>query len=236
MPLSRFTNARNTLLSVMLASSACAAVLIPVAAHATLLSDLFNGASISAAELDFNNWSLGSASGSPAPDPTQIDVTALLDDLNNPGLLFTANGQLTALPGNSPVRLNFAFDINSSGRSIVGNSLTISSLDVGGTYSASVTELVQAGGSLLGTLQAGDSNAGPALPISDSQGFAPQTTLQINKNILLEIEGSIGDLARINTFTQRFALQPSQVPAPGSLALVLLGVAGLLRLRKHSRA
>lgn len=231
MPFSRFANARNTLLSVILASSACAAVLIPGAAHATLLSDLFAGGSISAFELDFSNWSFGSSTG--GPDPSQIDVTALLDDPDNPGLLFTGNGQLESLPGNTLVTLDFVFDVSSNGRDIIGNSLTITDLVVGGNHTASIDEQVRAGISVLGTLKAGSTNIGSPLPLSDSQAFTPRTALQISKDILLEIEGSAGDEARLNSFTQRFALQPSQVPAPDSLALSLIGIVGLLRWRQH---
>lgn len=204
-------------------------------ARAALLSDLIAGGSLSAFDLDFTGWTLNSSSGSPAPDPTIIEVTTLLDDPDNPGLLFTANGQLQASLVNTVLTLNLGFEVSSNGRAIIGNSMALLDSLIAGNGNLGIDELLGSGMTPLGTLTVERLSMG-GTTLFDSQAFAAQTSVQVTKNILVELEGGAGDQAVINVFDQRFALQPSAVPVPGSLLLGLLGLLGLHRCSRKVAA
>ena len=199
-------------------------------AQAVALSALFQGATITADDKLFNNFTLINSTpvNGGFADPAQIDVTALVDDLLNPGIKFTAQFGALGTPsghtGPSSIQFTFSFDVSTTNQLplIKDNSLRISqwSFDSGPTASIQVSEQVfDAANVLLGTKLATVSPQTQNLV--DSLEFSPRPFVHVIKQINIVGPGN-NDMARLLMFEQRF----SQVPEPHSLTL--LAVASLI--------
>lgn len=196
-------------------------------ARAVALSALFQGQAITADDKLFNNFTLinsTSVNGGFA-DPTQIDVTPLIDDPFDPGINFTAQFGALGTPsghtGPSSIQFTFSFDVSTTNQLplIKDNSLRISdwSFDSGNSASIQVSEQVfNAAGASLGTKLA--SVTPLTQNLTDEINFSPQAAVHVVKQINILGPGD-NDMARLLVFEQRF----SQVPEPTSL--VLLGSA-----------
>ena len=191
--------------------------------QAVALSALFQGATITADDKLFNNFTLTSTQSVNGgfADATQIDVTPLVDDPLNPGILFTAQFGALGTPsghtGPSSVQFIFGFDVSTTNQMplIKDNSLRIInwSFDSGPTASIQVSEQVfDAAGAPLGTKLA--SVTPQTQNLTDELQFTPRSFVHVVKQINIAGPGD-NDMARLLVFEQRF----SQVPEPHSLML-----------------
>lgn len=222
-------------------------------AQATLLSNLFNGGSLTIGDKLFDQWTpvfQGSSDGSTI-NTSNIEVTALgpigSNPLNpGPGLRFTVlNNELTvAGDGIFAYRdLQFGFRVSAldPGFRIKDNSLlSDSSLNrVADGKNDLGTYILETIGTAAGLADLGVKDVEASvlddivtLDLTAAATFAPQRDIWITKNILVWSQ-DIGDTAALNEFEQRFS-QIQAVPEPGMLAL--LGVAGLAACLTRRRA
>lgn len=198
-------------------------VLLAENSQAVLLSDLFQGATITADDKLFNAFTLinlQTVNGGFA-NPTQIDVTPLVDDPLNPGIKFTAAFDALGTPsghtGPSSVQFTFSFNVSTTNQLplIKDNSLLINgwAFDSGPLASIQVSEQVfDTDGVLLGTKLA--SVTPQTQNLSDTLQFSPRSFVRVVKQINIVGPGD-NDMARLTMFEQRF----SQVPEPSSLTM-----------------
>lgn len=202
-------------------------VLSPATSQAVPLSDLFQGATITADDKIFRDWTLidlQTTNGGVA-DITQIDVTSLVDDPLNPGVKFSAPVGALGTPfghtGSSSVDLVFSFNTQTDdGLPLIkDNSLLINGwvFDAGPDAFIRIAEEVYdvAGnrlGDKLAIVRNGDLPGNPNH--FDSAVFAPQAFVHVVKIVHIEGPGD-NDGAFLTMFEQRF----SQVPEPSSLVL-----------------
>ncbi len=89
--------------------------LVPATAHATLLSDLFAGGTITVEDKLFSDFQPESDIGSKLVDPTLIDVTGLVDDpgtsVFDPGLKFTALDDALTVDLFDDIAFSFSFKV-----------------------------------------------------------------------------------------------------------------------------
>jgi hypothetical protein len=217
-------------------------IALPGIALATSLFDLVStpGLTITAHDKLFSDWSVvGTATGGGNIDLTLIDVTTLVDDPLNPGLKFTAPVGALGTPfghaGPATVDLELMFKVRTtSGLPMIkDNSLFISDY----IFDASPDAYIKIGeviidtagnplGSKMATVFNGDLPSDP--DHFDSADFAPQSLIQVRKQIHIEGPNS-NDGAFLLMFEQRF----SQVPEPSGLLLAGMGWMGWLWRRKR---
>ena len=196
-------------------------------AQAVALSALFQGSTITADDKLFNHFTLVNSTpvNGGFADPTQIDVTPLVDDLLNPGIKFTAQFGALGTPsghtGPSSIQFTFSFDVSTTNQLplIKDNSLRISdwSFDSGPLASIQVSEQVfDAANVLLGTKLA--TVTPQTQNLVDTLQFSPRAFVHVIKQINIVGPGN-NDMARLLMFEQRF----SQIPEPHSLTLFAAG-------------
>jgi hypothetical protein len=117
-------------------------------AAGTTLQELFNGGSIVAGDSQFSDFEMISLDSTAAvtPDLSQIDVVPLVSDLSNPGLQFSANGQLQ-ISGVEAIDLVFKFRVDALAgiNTFTNHALTLDGIRFGGTGGlASITDEVEA--------------------------------------------------------------------------------------------
>lgn len=242
------TRASSVLLLVLFTSTG---------AQATLLSDLFNGGSITAGDKLFDNWQMVNYVASDSArsfNAANIDVTPLSDGGTNPGpgLQFTVSNNELSVTGDGIyafVDLMFGFraSVLDPTMRIRDNSLTLTDASLAwdpgdgsfdlGTY---IRETIgsAAGQDDLGVKDVEFSVFGdPEVVISntlDSATFAPQSEIWVTKNILVwSVDGT--DTADLFGFEQRFSQTTATVPEPSTLLLTCLGIAGLVALRRGKK-
>jgi hypothetical protein len=205
-------------------------------ARAVPLSNLFQGATITADDKLFSNFNLigSTPTNGGVADPAQIDVTALVDDPLNPGIKFTAPVGALGTPfghtGSSSILFVFQFDVATTNQQplIKDNSLRLLSwvFDSSQLASIQVSEGVfDAAGLQLGqknTVAKPGETPGSSPLHSDTATFTPRPFVHVVKTILIQGPGD-NDGAFLTMFEQRF----SQVPEPGSVMFMLIGGAVL---------
>lgn len=213
------------------------------AAHATPLSTLFSGGTLTVGDKRFDQWGLISATTSDGHvvNTGNIDVTTLGPPLPNPldrgpGLRFNVLNNELRVFGNGIyafIDLQFRFRVSAldPGLRIKDVSLSIDSALSGPADGANDlgTYILESIGSAAGQNDLGIADVDYSMlddvltsNVTDSATFAPWSAVWVTKNILVWSQDAT-DSATLNAFEQRFS--QAQVPEPGTLAL--LGIAGL---------
>ena len=222
----------------------CELLFTPSMSWAIPLADLFQGATITADDKLFNNFTLTTSetNNGGVINTTQIDVTPLAGDPLNPGIKFTAPVGALGTPfghtGASNIRLVFGFDVSTTnGLALIkDNSLLINgfTFDSGPLASIQVSEQIfDASGALLGTKIAIANNQSDVGDPSlfDSLDFSPRSFVHVVKQIDIIGPGD-NDGAFLTMFEQRFS---QIIPEPSGLLLagilVVIGVASRRRRR-----
>ncbi|HEV2972004.1 MAG TPA: PEP-CTERM sorting domain-containing protein [Pirellulales bacterium] len=178
---------------------------------------------------DTFTFSATSSGGAMQPDPTNIKVSAI-NPPPDTGLFFQGGPFLTV--GNQTVDAHLTFDVTALNPSlpITMANLSYTAATAGGG-SASILEVVrdasnQQLGQQLVIEQQNLPNGGMSFA---TMTFAPQTTIQVSKDILL-----VGDaftttspinVAAVSDFSQAF--DGPRVPEPSSVVMAAMGSAGL---------
>jgi hypothetical protein len=197
------------------------------------LAELVAGGTITINDKLFANFTLAPLGGSPRPIDAAVIRVDPIDVLTNPGLtLIDTDGTLRAENGDT-TQNDFGFDVNivAGNLRMFGFSAAMAVGEVSGDDSfTSIFETVLSqdfvdvyGNTLLvcDTLAPGCANS----TLSDSGSFDPVTALSVIGGI--DLFTSAGGVAQIESITVRFA----QVPIPGSLALLGLGLCTLAYTR-----
>lgn len=221
-------------------------------AQAMLLTELLNGGSITAGDKLFDNWSVlfQDKSDGSLVNTDNIDVTALNDGGMNPGpgLQFDIlNNELTVTGDGIYAYIDFMFGFRVK---VLEPHLAIKDNSLSGFnafYSYTADGFNNNGNYIRETIgtAAGLDNLGvknvefsvlddiSTSKLFDSAEFAPQKNeIWVTKNILVWATDDT-DSAGIQGFTQRFS---QTVPEPGTFALTMLGLAGVLATRRRKLA
>jgi hypothetical protein len=187
------------------------------AAGATL-QELFNGSSIIAGDSQISDWELISLDSTAAvkPDLSLIDVVPLVSDLSNPGLQFTANGQLQ-ISGVEAIDLVFKFRVDAlaGNNSFTNHALALDGIRFGGTGGlANITgEVTNRFGGDLGSTQVFADIKSNSTKSLDTSDFAPQSEVSVISKVF--IQGlSTTDAINLASFTQSFS-QTGPAVLPG---------------------
>lgn len=193
------------------AAALCLAIAsLPYVASAATLQDLFNGTLLTAGNARFGGFQLVSSSvtGTPVPDFSLITVSPLINDLTNPGLQFSGNGQLATTGVNSlDLVLKFRVDVVAGTNSITGHTLQMTGVNFSGNGGVSyISDDLSAG-------TPGELNS--AVAIADHQAnffqFTGTSTFAGKSQLFVTTDAFLNGLAAtdgisLTSFTQRFAL------------------------------
>ncbi len=191
------------------------------------LSDLLipgNYAIVNNERFDTFAWSVTTSGGAMSPDPANIKVSAIMSG-GDTGLFFQGGPFLTI--GNQTVDAHLTFDVTTLDpkKDISIAELEFTAATAGGG-SASISEVVRGTannqlGQQLVIEQQNLPNGGQSFA---KMTFAPQTTVQVSKDILLVGNAFAGtgdiNVATMSDFSQIF--NPA-VPEPGGIVLATLG-------------
>ena len=221
-------------------------------AKATSLFDLINnGASITVNDKIFTNWSFKQTASDSIflLDAANIDVTGLPATGSNifdpgPGLAFNILNGGASVTGNGTYSfLDFTIDFLASILPGSGNQFADVSLGLGGTSLAGIEDLgvfIQedihnAANQLIATTDVGHDILGgvESSNLNNSYLFLPADyaqSINVTKNILIW-SAALGETASLTGFDQHF----SQVPEPGILLLLSMGLIGAGIAKKRQR-
>lgn len=192
------------------AAVACAVVqsLVGSAATGALLSDLLAGQFIDAGGARFLDWQLVTLdAAAPLPILSQVAVQPLVNDPTQPGLQFSAGGQLSTTGYNNiDLQLRFRVQALSGASSFAGHSASINALTFGGTGGVAYIsqELSTTGGVDLGPVLAIADNAHSFVQLADDASFAPHLSVDARLNVFLQGTAA-NDAIALSTFTLRLA-------------------------------
>lgn len=222
------------------------------AAQAVPLSELFNGGSITAGDKLFDSWELlfHGASDGRELIAGNIEVTALDDGGLNPGpgLSFRISNDELTVQGDGTyafVDLMFGFRVSVLDSLLRVNGASLELTD--GFYSWETGEDIfnDVGFYIRETIGTSPwtENLGvneiefsfldgeSIAALDDLTAFLPQSEIWVTKNILVWA-GATTDSAGLFDFDQRFSQTQTVIPEPSTVALMLLGGAGLVVARK----
>jgi hypothetical protein len=198
------------------------------------LNDLLvpgNFAIVGNERFDTFSWSVTQSGGALPPDPANIKVSAIVSG-SDTGLFFQGGPFLTV--GNQTIDANLTFDVTALDptKKLTTADLMVTAGTAGGG-SVSIAEVVRGTannqlGQQLVIEQQNLPNGGQSFA---EMTFAPQTTIQISKDVLLVGHAFTGtgdaDVAQMSDFRQVF--DPVSVPEPGGVALAAIGSGGVGR-------
>jgi len=208
-------------------------------AQAVPLSDLLQGGSIQVGDKLFDMFAL-------IPDPTDpeqgdaldlsaIDVTGIGDGTagNEYGLNFDIGITIGSENPQDTDFLNLLFGYRASvtapGNQLAGITMAGDLEAVGDNAFVSINkDVFDLQASFLGSLFVGDDTLLPPEQLQDSAAISPLDAIFVVDTIDMFYDAAFGpSVAVLNSYEQRFI----QVPVPATLALVLLGLFGLMRAR-----
>lgn len=206
-------------------------------AQAAAMLDLFDGATITVGDKLFDDWTLFGQTdpffGSPI-DLSEIKVTGINDDPLNPGILFTANNQLT-VTGIDFLDLNFGFSVTvlNPQFKIKDNSLEIAEFSIIGDGGLILIEeeIFDENGNSISFKDAFVDNLFLDEKLFDSAEFGPLDKIFVEKNILIAGDFD-GDIIEFISFEQHFS--QTSVPEPSTLLLLSLGMVGVGFARRRA--
>jgi hypothetical protein len=178
-------------------------------AEGATLAQLFAGDSITVGNARFSHWQLLELDSTTGANPllSQIFVTPISNDLNQPGLNYSTNGHLATL-GINAIDMQFRFRVSTlpGGKAFVGQSLGLAGITMGGP--SGLAFVTQENASLTGvdlgsTLIMAD-NETDFLQNTDLETFDHQFALSVTMNVFLT-GLSATDTVNLTSFFQRFS-------------------------------
>lgn len=204
------------------------------------LLELTAGGRIAVGDKLFSNWFADDASTLQV-NLSGIVVLPLDDQPQNPGLRFSASGNLRTL-GLNQIDLDFGFSVAAltGARGVSGGSLALDQFAFGANNAGGVIEIneaiLAANQALLAEMIVLADNRPPSSPTLlplEVAAFAPQQRIVVENNILITGDART-DTSSLLVFTQRFA-QQQQVSEPSGMAVATLGLAALGFVRRRRK-
>lgn len=197
------------------------------------LGDLLAGDSIVAGQTTFSNFSLIDDAGTISPETSNITVNALTG-VNRAGLFFDAGGEFSLAPGFDSIILQLAYDIDTTGAFLNGESLSLfGATEAGVEGLIDVTSALETGDAFLGEISA---QIDPLFGIDDpvaSQTFAATNNVSATTSITLFADANLTapDDVLLDGFTQSFSI--TAVPEPSSFSIAMIGLASIAMRRRR---
>lgn len=202
------------------------------------LVELAGGGTFIVEDKLFDDWWVDDFSSNAPLDLGSINVTALDDQPLNPGLRFDANGEFSIV-GLDVVDITIGYSVSTLDGSarIKDNSLeltgyTFSTGNVGG-FIEIYEDVFDIAGNLIGEkfVTADGFNLPPVFfNLFDSATFPAKSQIVTETTIFLSGDDP-QDTVSLDSYEQRFS--QVQIPEPGILLLLTLGLAGLVLTRKR---
>ncbi|MBX3426342.1 MAG: hypothetical protein KF688_11735 [Pirellulales bacterium] len=194
-------------LGVVALLAACLALRTP--AEGATLAQLFAGNTITAGNARFSHWELLELDSTTGVNPllSQIFVTPISSDLDQPGLNYSTNGHLAALGVNAvDMQLRFRVSTLPGGKAFVGQSLALAGITMGGPSGLAFVsqENASLSGVDLGSTLIMADNETDFLQNADLETFAPQLALSVTMNVFLT-GLSATDTVNLTSFFQLFS-------------------------------
>jgi hypothetical protein len=188
----------------------------------TIQELLFQGGTITIDDIIFDTWT--PLSLPVGPDLSQIEVRPLVDAFN-PGLQFTANGQLT-VRGIEGIEFRFNFRVAHIGGIplIKDNSLALTAFALSGAGGIiEIDEVIlDEDGNTLGNKSVFADQLLRDFQLFAAEEFPPQQSIIVDKDIFVAGD-FVSDTISLEMFEQRF----SQIPEPAAFTLFGVGLTSL---------